>query len=161
MTELSPEMMKQIVTKYVRFIDKRYRINEIYDASILPWPKETIIDCCLQRLQREENHLIRKNISDCLLSLAFFQDGVGTEPMADCRLDLFTMDLSSLDEAQLGRVRQAIAEHLPHLESGKFLAILRLVQAEFKGLIERTEAIEQEHAAAAASPTDLLTDVLV
>jgi hypothetical protein len=155
MTKYSPEMLKKIVIGYVRFIDQRYRRNEIYDTSILPWPKETIFDCCLQRLKHEKNHLVRKNISDCLLSLAFYQDGVGNQPMVDCRLDLFPMDITTLDEDKLGRVKLAIAEHLPHLEGGRFLAMLRLVQADFRRFNDACEAIERQHAAA-ASTSDLL-----
>ena len=145
MNHYNPQMLKDVVAGFVRFVDRRHRNNEIYDAAILPFPKQTILDCCLHRLSLEKNPLIRKTISDGLLCAAFFQDGIGLEPMQNCRLDLFTMDLSSLDEQQLNRVKQTVAEHLSHLDSDKFIATLRLVQAEFKRLNDACEAIERQH----------------
>jgi hypothetical protein len=134
------------VAAFVRFIDRRHRNNEFYDTSILPWPKDMIKDLCLQRLRTEPNPLIRRTIADNLLCIVFYQEGVGPLPMQDCRLDLFTMNISSLSEEKLRRVRLTIAEHLPHLESEKFLAILTRVQNEFIVLNDLLDSLESEHA---------------
>ena len=147
MSEYSKATMRSTIALFVKSIARRHRTNTIYDSSILPAPRETIIEYCLLRLKAEKNGIIRRNIADALLCIPFYQDGIGTPPMVDCRFDLFTMDLSSLDERQLGKVRLAIAEHLPHLDARRFLAVLTRVQAEFRQINELCEEIEREHAA--------------
>ena len=158
MTQKSIHSMIDEVAAFVRFIDRRHRNNEIYDTSILPWPKETIKDLCLQRLKTEPNPLIRRTIADGLLCIVFYQDGVGPLPMQDCRLDLFTMNISSLSEEKLRRVKLTIAEHLPHLESEKFLAILKKVQDEFIALDELCDSLEMEHSSTPFTPDENAQD---
>ncbi len=145
MNQYDPQAMNEIVTGFVRFIDRRHRNNEIYDSKNLPWPKATIIDLCLRRLKSEKNQHIRRTITDSLLCAPFYQEGVGMEAMQECRFDLFTMDIASLDEDKLRRMKLTIAEHLPQLESEKFMATLRLVQEEFNLLNKTCELLEQEH----------------
>ena len=151
-----PQLMKDVVAGFVRFIDRRHRNNEIYDASILPWPKEMIKEICTHRLETESNPHIRRTIADSLLCLAFYQEGIGIEAMQQCRLDLFTMDIASLSEDKLKRLRLTVAEHLPHLDCAKFLTILRLVQAEFKSLDTLCETMEKQHGTDTFTPD--LTD---
>jgi hypothetical protein len=145
MSQITPQMLKDVVSGFVRFIDRRHRNNEIYDSSLLPWPKELILDACLQRLKAEKNPLIRQTIADGLLCAAFYQDGVGAEALQNCRFDLFTVNIASLDESHLKRLRLTVTEHLPHLDSEKFIAMLSLVQAEFNRLNSTCEQIERQH----------------
>ena len=144
---IKPEMfeIEHIVTGYIKFDQRCYRGNEIHDSSILPWPKQEIVDACLKRLERTDNPNVRRTIGHHLLQTAFYQDGVGEESLRNCRFDLFPMDLNLLGDKELAQVRALVARELRHLDPDRFIPLLCRVQAEFKELNEACEAIEKQH----------------
>ena len=144
---IQPDMfeIEQIVTGYIKFNQRCYYGNQIHDASMLPWPKQEIIDACLKRLERTSNPNVRRSIGHHLLQTAYYQDGVGEESLRNCRFELFPVDLNSLGDKELAKVRALVARELTHLDPDRFIPLLRRVQAEFKELNEACEEIEKRH----------------
>jgi hypothetical protein len=140
-----PMVMKPSVPDFVRFILRKRTDSEIRDTSLLPWPKDLIIDTCLRYLEQTNNPHIRQTVGDALLYLSFYQDGVGAEPMRNCRFDLFPMDITSLG-SDLEGLKKAIAQELPYLETDTFIDLLIKVQEDFKRLNASCEAIEAKWA---------------
>jgi hypothetical protein len=137
--------IEQIVTGYVKFNQRSYHSEAIQDASILPWPKQKIVDSCLQFLEQTSNPNIRRTVGHHLLQAAYYQDGVGEESLFNCRFGLFPVDLNSLGDKELAKVRALVARELSHLDPDRFIPLLRRVQAEFKELNEACEEIEKRH----------------
>lgn len=137
--------IEQMVTGYIKFNQRCYHGHQIYDASMLPWPKDQIIDACLQRLEWTENPNVRATIEHHLLQTAFYQDGVGEEPFRNCRFDLFRTDINHLPDEEFAKVRELVVKELSHLDPDKFIPLLGRVQAEFKELNAICEAIEKQH----------------
>jgi hypothetical protein len=140
-----PMAVNPSVPDFVRFILRKRTDNEIRDTSLLPWPKQGMIDTCLQYLEQTNNPHIRQTVGDALLYLSFYQDGVGADPMRNCRFDLFPMDITSLG-SDLEGLKKAVALELPHLETDKFIDLLIKVQEDFKSLNASCEAIEAKWA---------------
>ena len=137
----SPAELDKIVTRYVKVVQRNRPCNEIRDVSSLPWPKDVIIDACLQYLAKNKNPNIRDTVSGSLLLLSFYQEGVGDKPLTDCRFDHFPMDINSVSDAEMTRLKEIVAENLPHLDPDHFLRLLRLVQADFRKIDAACEAI--------------------
>lgn len=144
---VKPEMfdIERIVTGYIKFNQRCYHGDLIHDSSMLPWPKQEIVDACLQRLEQTDNPNVRRTISHHLLQSAFYQDGVGEESLRNCRFDLFPMDLNLLGDKELAQVRALISRELRHLDPDKFIPLLCRVQSEFKELNEACEGIEKRY----------------
>lgn len=136
----------KIVAQYIKFINRRKPCDEILDTCLLPYPKQAIIDACLRFLETSSNAAARENLADDLLHISFFQDGAGAESLEDCRLDQFTMDVASLPDADRSKLIKSVSLRLPHLNAERFIHFLILVQADYKQLLERCEAIMNEHA---------------
>lgn len=141
MSDLSSVEIKKIVTNYVKVVQKNNPCNEIRDVSRLPFPKDVIINACLQFMAGNENPNIRDTVGTCLSLISFYQEGVGPQPLRDCRFDLFPFDVNSLSEADFAKLKEAVVINLPHLDADRYLKLLGLVQTDFKKIEAACEAI--------------------
>ena len=154
MDPVTYQQKKKVATDLVRFLQRKWLTDVIFDESALPMPKEEIIGECLCFLESTKNPHTREMVTAYLLRLSFYQPDVGAEPLRNCRFDLFPVDINSLDADGLARLKGAVSEHLPHLEGERFIELLRSVQADFKRIEAACQAIEKQREAtdATASP---------
>jgi hypothetical protein len=142
MDPVTYQQKKKVATDLVRFLQRKWLPDTIWDASALPLPKENIIAECLSFLESTRNAHTRAMVAAYLLRLSFYQPNVGEEPLRNCRFELFPVDITSLDADALARLKAAVSEQLPHLESDRFIDLLRKVQADFKRIEASCQAIE-------------------
>jgi hypothetical protein len=153
MDPLTYQQKKKVATDLIRFLQRKWLPDTIWDTSALPLRKETIIEECLCFLESTRNPHTREMVNGYLLRLSFYQPDVGEQPLRNCRFDLFPVDITSLDADGLATLKTAVAEHLPHLDCDRFIDLLSKVQADFKRIEAacQTIATQRDALEAAAS----------
>lgn len=69
--------------------------TRIEDVSVLPHPKETILNALLEELQRPHPNWMHDSLRVAALSLPYYQPGVGDIP-----LQMLGMDITKLPKAE-------------------------------------------------------------
>tara|TARA_R110002072_G_C7855126_1_gene525999 strand:- start:337 stop:1047 length:711 start_codon:yes stop_codon:yes gene_type:complete len=76
------EQRVKVISDYGQFLEHNPTAGEIRDATDLPHPKEEILDAICLELVREGDDNRREALKVGALTLAYFQAGVGTEPLS-------------------------------------------------------------------------------
>ena len=135
---------KKVAADLVRFCQRKWLPDTIFDTSELTTPKEKIIEDCLCYLEATKNPFKRQTVNHYLLKLSFYQPEVGAQPLRNCRFELFPGDIATLDAEGLATLKKAVAEHLPHLDTDRYLDLLARVQSDFKKIEASCEAIDAQ-----------------
>jgi hypothetical protein len=104
--------------------------TRIEDASVLPHPKETILNALLEELQRPHPKWMHDSLRVAALSLPYYQPGVGDIP-----LEMLGMDISKLPKAENIEAIQRQARQLVEAEAktrDQFTAFNKLVQDDMR-----------------------------
>ena len=149
MDPVTYQQKKKVATDLVRYLQRKWLPDTIWDISALPLPKEVIIADCLCFLESTKNPHTREMVGAYLLRLSFYQQDVGAQPLRNCHFDLFPVDINTLDDGGLARLQAAVSEHLPHLDGDRFIGLLRKVQADFKRIEAACQAVEKQREASA------------
>ena len=85
---MSPENKKnadrrlQVISDFGQFLEANPSGGNICDASELPHPKEEILDAIFLQLVAVEDENLRSALEVAAITLADFQEGVGSEPLS-------------------------------------------------------------------------------
>lgn len=95
--------------------------NDIRDASLLPYPKETIKKAILTILEENENIENFGTLRDALYLLADFQEGVGDIPSSALGLDISKTSIPETDEEWIDLASKMASnpnqERFPHFNN--------------------------------------------
>jgi hypothetical protein len=96
--ELSEQQRNKIIKDYGAFFEHHPTLpSRIDDVSVLPHPKEAILDALCAELTREKDPKRVSAMRYCALGLAQFQPGVGAEPIHSLGIDIGTAAKSGRD----------------------------------------------------------------
>ena len=112
----------------------------IKDLSVLPYPKEIILDAILLELARGPSEHMTNSLSVGAISLAQYQPGVGEKPLKMLDVDEFP---SANDEAAMTALIQRLARPEAEANKARFDSFNRVVEEDLKKINAKVAAARE------------------
>jgi hypothetical protein len=120
------------------------RVDVFYDVSVLPHPKETILQAIEREILREPSDERVEWLTIGALFLPAFQEGIGSKPLPWFGVDLGELERTTPDPGEQSR----IVAHNPDSERAqRFLALMKIERDQISARIDAVVRLRNERIA--------------
>ena len=128
-----------IIQAYGRYVEENPNGVDILDVSVLPYPKVKIINAFLLEIYLKNSKFDKHLLKGMVVDLAYFQTGIGNEPLSPLGGDLSSIDLSNLDEVQRSELVMNFVRNPKRERYQKELVAVEKEQVDLTQLVLRAE----------------------